>query len=201
MEVSVRNSSIEKLNSREQWESWKFCIELALIGADAYDVVTGAELLTPETFVQWKKKDNAGRVIIGHNLGPKFINHVKHCKTSKAMWDVLFGICEKKDKAGKARVQALFWNFKVEATEDIVDVISRMNDIVTQLSDHGDVKSDEEQVNRLIGALPAEYRSFCCAWESTPEKQKTFAHLCERLISEEERWGLGHSMQDTAKQI
>lgn len=196
MELVSKSVHIEKLCNKDQWDDWKFCVRLALIGANAFDVVDGSLVSNSENAAQFHKKDNNAQVIIGTSLGPGFIKHVKHCTTAKAMWDTLLGICEKKDNVRKARVQALFWNFKIEATEDIVDVISRLNDVVAQLSGHGDVKTDEDRVIRLIGALPAQYRSFCSAWESTPEKERTYANLTERLITEQERRGLGHKDEE-----
>lgn len=186
-------SHITKLLDSEQWETWKFQVKLALMSADAWEVVSGSLTETLANKTQFRQADNKAQMIIGTTVGDKQVNHIKYCKGAKAMWDTLVGVHEQKTDAEKGRLNAMFWSYKIAHGESMADAISRLNDIVMRLQNMDEKISESGKMFRLIDALPEEYLSFSAAWDSTAAAEKSFENLRQRLITEEQRRGGGHS--------
>lgn len=189
-------SHIEKLQASEQWATWKFQVELALLSGDVLDVVDGSLTRNEENQVLFQKSDNLARMIIGTTVGPSQVTHIKHCKSARDMWVALQTVHEKKDDVTKARLFAQYWNFKIDVNEPIMDAIARLNDIVAQLGNHDEKITEVNKSSRLIDALPREFSSFCSAWDSASATDKTYTSLTQRLQLEEERRGGGESSKE-----
>lgn len=183
-------SHIEKLVRPEQWGNWKFLVWLALEGALVDGVVDGSLVSSELNLIEWNRKDKMARAMIGGSLGCTQIDHVRYSKTAKDMWDSLVAVHEQPDDVTKARLNAQFWNFRVGEQEQIVVAISRLNGLVEELQRQDEWISETTKVTRLIQALPSAYATFCSAWESTVQAERSFLNLSRRLQLEEERRGL-----------
>lgn len=182
---------IDKLNSEDQWSTWKFQVRLSLIAADVFEVVNGdsekpaateAALLTA-----WKKKDAKAQRIIGMTVGNAQILHIRICTSGKEMWDKLHTVFEQKNETSLLLLHQRFFAFVKEPTENMTSFISRLEELVHRLNDLGEKIPNDMIITKIIMSLPAEYGSFSSAWESTTKADRTIDKLRARLIMEEER--------------
>lgn len=154
-------------------------------------MVDGTLVLNKDNAAEFRKGDRIARAMIGGAIGGDQIDHVRHSKTAKEMWEALVAVHERQDDVARARWNAQFWSFRVGEEEKIVAAISRLSNIAEELRQQGEVISETNRIGRLIEALPKAYSSFCSAWDSTPVKERTFRNLTRRLQVEEERRGAG----------
>lgn len=168
--------AIEKLHGSEQWTNWRFKIKLALYSSDVMDVVDGSMTRTAHNEIEFLKLDRKAQAIIGTTIGSSQIKHVKHCNTAKDMWDELHSIYDRKNEIMIAKLQAQFWNFKIDDSESIIDATARLTDIVNMLDDAGHLITDATKVTRMIDALPDKYSVFRPAWDSTLKGQRMQGH-------------------------
>lgn len=181
---------IDKLNSEDQWTTWKFQVRLSLIAADVFDIVNGVEerpATGESTLAAWKKKDAKAQRIIGMTVGSAQITHIRICTSAKDMWDKLHTVFEQKNETSLLLLHQRFFAFTKEPTESMTIFISRLEELVHRLNDLGEKIPNDMIITKIIMSLPAEYGSFSSAWESTAKADRTLDKLRARLIMEEER--------------
>ena len=183
-------SHIEKLLGKEQWVTWKFQVELALLSAGVMDVVSGIMKRDPKNPGEFDKKDATARFVMGSTVGMDVIVLIRNCDSALEMWNILMSTFENKDEFSRTRLNKEFWGFSMERGETVAHAVARLNDIVAQLANNGIQTTEENKMSRLVTALPHEFDSFCSAWDSTAAAEKTFLNLVQRLRIEEERRGL-----------
>lgn len=81
-------AQLEKLSGSENFQVWKFQVEIMLRAHDFLSIVQEAPLDTDI----WKKKDANTQRIIVLSLDKKPLMHVMNCKTAREMWTKLSNI-------------------------------------------------------------------------------------------------------------
>lgn len=178
---------IEKLQGKENYQDWVFSVGLALRGADAYGVVDGT--LSPKD-PDFPKKNNTAMYHIGSTVSASVIPIIREKPTAVEMWNALKDAFSPVDEYKKAQLNTEFWTFRAEPGENMVTTIARLNNLVADLGRQNESISNATKMTRLLAALPGDYGSFMSAWDSTPDADRTYPKLCQRLVVEEERRGL-----------
>lgn len=185
---------IDKLNGQSQWITWKFQIKILLEANDCYDVVSG-EFAKPvdndenyaTKIVEWKKKDIKAKGVIATSIGQQPTLHIMQSKNSCEMWNNLHGVYEQKSSVSIHHLQQKFYAFTRNDTDDVATHISKIEELVQQLSDLGVEICESMVVSRVLTTLPSQLNHFHSAWESTPKNERTLENLRMRLMNEESR--------------
>lgn len=193
---------IEKLQQQSQWTAWRFTVRVTLVASEIFDVVNGAETKpepaalsssveiiasTRKKILEWNKRDARAQKIIVSSIGEKPMLHILNCTTAKAMWDKLHSVFEQKNESGKHLLQQRFFAFAKDPADNIATHISKLESIVQQLKDLGVLIDNNMVVTKILMTLPAEYKHFVSAWESTEQTSQTIENLTNRLMIEESR--------------
>lgn len=93
---------------------------------DVWSVVEGSVTAIKQS--EFKTKDQKAQMVIGTTVGASQVTHIKHCATASEMWAALMAIYESLDEVSKARLSALFWNFKISAEDSIMNSVSRLKE-------------------------------------------------------------------------
>lgn len=187
---------IEKLNSADGWNIWKFQIKVLLNDIDAFDIVNGTRMrpnVTPENgnveeITKFMRLDAKAQKIIVTTIGQQPMLHIINCNTSHEMWLKLVSIYEQKSKTSIHLLQQKFYSFTKIEEDDMATHISKLQSIVQQLKDLGETISDSMVVTKILMTLPSEFSHFITAWESTTEEDQTLEKLTQRLLMEESRF-------------
>lgn len=182
---------IEKLQGKENYQDWVFSVGLALRGADAYGVVDGTLAVKDPKYA---RKNNLAMYHIGSTVSVAVIPIIREKATAVEMWKALEEAFSPVDEYKKAQLNTEFWTFQVVPGETMVSTIARLNNLVADLGKQNESISNATKMMRLLAALPVEYGSFRSAWDSTPDAERVYTKLCQRLIVEEERRGLSVSV-------
>lgn len=65
--------------------------------------------------------------------------------------------------------------------------MSKLRNIATRLNALDTKIDDEMIISKILATLPAEYKYFASAWESTARNDRTLENLTARLVAEEIR--------------
>lgn len=194
---------IEKLKDAENWNAWKFAMRNLLRGIEgAYEVcldeITKPLLVATEASAEqrkayhtglktWDKTDRAASQVIVRTLEAKVMALLVKCETAREIWLKLHAIFEQQIKQAAHVVQAEFFNFNMDPTQDMVTNIAKFEGLTLRMQQLN-VKFDESSlVVKLLDTLPDEYENLRQAWWARSEEQQTFENLVEVLTSEESR--------------
>lgn len=100
---------VDKLQSPEDWQTWKFDIRVILRAAELMEYVTGVVTKPVQSEGQsdgdhtaalatFNKSDYKAQKVIVTALGRQPKLHVMNCDTSKEMWDTLLSVYEQSSK-------------------------------------------------------------------------------------------------------
>lgn len=176
---------ITKLVDPKQWTTWKFQVTIILKSSEVWDVVTGIEKPPEEKITDYdklraafNKKDICAQRIIITTMGEKPLSHIITCKSAAEMWSKLSSVFEQNTSQGIHLLQQKFFTIEKGEDENVASFISRMEEIVKNLSDLKTAIPDTMVMTKILTALPSSFNHFHSAWESTAENDKTnkFAH-------------------------
>lgn len=94
---------------------------------------------------------------------------------------------EQKSEQSIHFLQQKFFTFEKSDDDDIASFISKMEEIVKQLSDLGTIIPDTMVITKILMALSSSFNHFHSAWESTSKSDRTLENLRTRLMIEEKR--------------
>ncbi|XP_076285580.1 uncharacterized protein LOC143211633 [Lasioglossum baleicum] len=103
------------------------------------------------------------------------------------MWAKLVRIHEQKTVSNKMLLLQKFHGHRMESNESVVQHVSRVQNIASQLKDLGEAVSDTAIMAKVLGSLPSKYNALQTTWDSVPEARQTLDNLLERLLKEERR--------------
>lgn len=88
------------------------------------------------------------------------------------MWEKLHSVFEQKSQSGVHFLLQKFFRFEKSEEDDMVNFISKLEEIVQQLADLDEKISEKMVITRLLMALPPTFNHFHSAWESTVDTKK-----------------------------
>lgn len=193
---------ITKLVDQKQWTIWKFQISIILKSQDLWNLVIGVEkppLESDKEFaslkVAYDKKDISAQRVFITTLGEQPLTHIVTCTSASEMWSKLESVFEQKSSQSIHFLQQKFFSMEKSEDDDVASFMSKMDEIVKQLSDLGTEVPQTMIMTKILTALPPSYNHFHSAWESTAEKERNLNNLRTRLMMEEKRM----SLQETSE--
>lgn len=194
---------IEKLRGADNWGLWKFAVRNLLRGTEgAYEAsigelkkpdalgnnATNEEKATYETgLTKWDKADRAASQIIIRTLESSVMALLVTCETANEMWVKLHSIYEQQTKQAAHIVQAEFFNFCFDPTEDMVKHIANYEGLILRMQNLKIKPDDSSLIVKFLDTLPEEYEGLRQAWWARPEDKQTFPNLISLLTSDETR--------------
>lgn len=194
-ETDTVKISIVKLIEPKQWTTWKFQIQIILKSQDLWNVVIKKELPPkeneskgdPKLQTAYDKKDITAQRILITALGEQPLTHIITCNSASEMWSKLVSVFEQKSSQSIHFLQQKFFGFEKSAGDDMASYISKMEEIVKQLSDLDTKIPDSMVMTKILMSLPSSFNHFHSAWESTAAAERTLDNLRTRLMIEEKR--------------
>lgn len=185
---------IAKLVEAKQWTTWKFQIQIILKSQDLWNVVIG-KLKPPKEGdkdyenlnSEYEKKDITAQRVLITTLGEQPLTHIVTCNSASEMWSKLQSLFEQKSEQSINFLQQKFFSFEKSDSDDVASFISKMEEIVKQLSDLDTKVPDSMVMTKILMALPSSFNHFHSAWESTAKNDRTLDNLRTRLMIEEKR--------------
>jgi hypothetical protein len=189
-------SSVRKLVSEDQWETWKWQIELCLKEQCLYSVVDGTrkcpaaptgEEEPSDAYRRWQRDNARAARIIGTALDEEPSIYVRRKTDAKDIWDTLISVFE---QSSLQRLYTLFDNFfefsKDEATsvtKHTSQLANIFDDLISELK-----KSNPNATlplsllhHRIFRTLGPEYQYYRSTWYRVPEAEQTTRLLVENL--------------------
>ena len=181
-------ASISKFDGRN-YQQWKFQVKCALRAKGVYDIALG-ERKKPSTSNTdeesiWSKKDAQAMCIVTSTMDLSQITLIENCETSKEILDKLDGIYALKSETNKMLVHEQFHQYKMTASDSMIQHISKVENLARRIRETGDQISDTAILTKILGTLPTKYRNLRQAWLSLDESKQTIQNLTSRLIDEE----------------
>lgn len=186
MDQQASGSTI-KLEGQRNWSLWKFQVTVLLRGLEVFSVVDGTEVKRATNEVEWNRKDAKAQSLIVTRLSENVMIHILTCETSAQMWNKLLTVYEQKSTTSLHLLQQRFFNFKFEDGTDITLFLSKIQEMRTQLKNHGEELSEKFIMTKILMSLPDRYGYFISAWESVSPEKQNYNELVARLLTEEER--------------
>lgn len=195
---------IKKLESVENWNSWKFQTKIVLQAAELFQVVSG-ECVRPiaagergdenldQQLKDWNKRDVQAKMIISTSIGDQALSYIMSCETSKAMWDKLHAVYEQNTRMQLHLLQQKFFAYKKLDHHDMATHLAVIENMARSIRDLGEPIPDSMLITKMLITLPSSYNHFHSAWESTIDENKTLQNLTNRLMMEEVRMKLQES--------
>lgn len=173
------------------YQAWKFQMKAALGSNGLLGYVNGDEKkpddLTKAEGKKWSRENSKAMFILSSAMDYVQLDNCITSDTAKEMWDKLSMIHEQKSAANKSTLLQRFYACRMDASEPIVQYISRILNLSRQLADLEEKISDVAIISKILGSLPSKYNGFVTAWDSVEVDKQTLATLQERLIKEEKR--------------
>ena len=162
-----------------------------LIANAIQDVVTGARVMPADADSadgkKWVKDNAKAMCIVSSSIEDSQLDCMLNCTTAKQMWDKLVRIHEHKSVSNKMLLLQKFHGHRMESNESVVQHVSRVQNMASQLKDLGEAISDTAIMAKVLGSLPVKFNALQTAWDSVPEERQTLDNLLERLLKEERR--------------
>lgn len=187
--------SIKRFDGKN-FQAWKFQVTAVLMANEIFDVVDGTrekpvnmESAYAGLTKVWIKDNAKATAIIASAMEDEQVNNVLVCDTAKAMWDKLTTIHEQKSASNVGALTQRFYAYKMSLTDKVVQHVSAIQNMASQLRDLGEPISDAAIVAKMLSSLTPKFSVFKTAWDSVDPKKQTMTHLLERLIREDSNIG------------
>jgi transposase InsO family protein len=170
---------------------WKFQLRILLQGQDLWEVTDGTHE-KPEassadaTRKDWNTKNNKAMMYITQSLDTKQLSLLINCEKACEMWSKLTSIYEQRNTSSIHMIQQMFFEYKMDETDDMATHISKVENLARRLKDLGEEPTSSSVITKILCSLPASYRHIVSAWDATPKDQQTLDTLTARLLKEEE---------------
>lgn len=188
------NLSIRKFDGKN-FIIWKSQIQAYMRIKDCEDALTSIRPVAgflpgdaeskQKTVSDWDYKNDMARGIILLALCDEQAMLVCHLKTAKEIWERLIEAYEQHGQGSRVALMMQFCNCTMKDSEKIIDYISRVQRIWSQLVQSGAPLSEETLVGRIVGGLTKPYHVFMTNWANNLGVKQTMAELVPRLTAEE----------------
>ena len=145
MTESTLIKNIKKFDG-SNFQAWKFRMNSMLIANAIQDVVTGARVMPADADSadgkKWVKDNAKATCIVSSSIEDSQLNCMLNCTTAKQMWDKLVRIYEQKSVSNKMLLLQKFHGHRMESNESVVQHVSRVQNMASQLKDLAEAISD-----------------------------------------------------------
>ncbi|KAG7313042.1 hypothetical protein JYU34_000125 [Plutella xylostella] len=178
--TAAQTMNIEKFDG-SNFRQWKFQMKCAM-------QANGIDISKPKPATKegdWLKKDGMAMYILTSSMELKQITLIENCETAQEIMLKMESIYEQKSELNKMVLHERFYQYRMSSSESVAEHISKVENLAQQLKDSGENVSELAIITKILGTLPAKYRSLRQAWMSLDVKQQTLSNLTARLLDEE----------------
>jgi len=136
---TVGRIAIAKLNN-QNYQTWKFKVELLLIRDDLWSVVVDEQ--PDPVMAEWRGKDRKARATICLLLEDSQLHIVRREPTAKAAWTALKRYHEKSTLSSKVSLLKKICGLKLAEYGDMEIHLAQMEDLIEQLSSLGETLAE-----------------------------------------------------------
>lgn len=184
--MEVNKFCITKLSGSNNYQIWKYKLELLLMKEELWNVVSEDPPIEPRT-ESWAVKDGKAKATIGLLIEDQLVVHIRNCKTAKDMWECLRKQYEKPNLTNKVFLLKRLCRMNLQEGGNMEKHINEVLDIIQQLSSLGEDLAEKLQVALLLCSLPDSYGGLVTALEGRPETDLTLEMVKGKLIEEYQR--------------
>src|ERR1700733_9667699 len=178
------HSKIAKLNN-QNYQTWKFKVELLLIKEDLWEVIT-KEIPDPVT-AAWQTKDGKARATIGLLVEDNQLHLIRKQITAKGSWQALQKYHEKATLSSKVNLLRKICALKLTEFGDMENHLAEMQNLIDQLTSLGESLAEHLTVALILSSLPESYGTLITALETRPEEDLTIELVKNKLLEEFQR--------------
>lgn len=135
----------------------------------------------------WKQDDAKAMFLISSAMDTPSMQSLLCCSSSKEMWDKLTMIYEQKSESNKLVLTQRFYEYRMDASDSVVQHVAKVQNMAAQLADVGEKMSEVAIMAKILASLPSKYNALRTAWDSVDSSKQNVSNLQERLIKEEAR--------------
>lgn len=176
--------TIAKLNN-DNYESWKYKVELLLIKEGLWDIMN--KTVPTQPGAAWLTKDAQARATIGLLVEDNPLIHIRDKTTAATTWKALKDYHQKASLSSKITLLKNLCGMKLAENGNIEEHIINMSIIKERSDAIGENIKEELFIAMLLGSLPDSYNNMINALESRPEKDLTISLVKGKLIDEYRR--------------
>ncbi|CAB3252482.1 unnamed protein product [Arctia plantaginis] len=168
-------SSLELLDSPENFTLWKFQLKITLNCACALEALESSDDLKKDASYCYTQK------AIATTISKRNQQIIMSCNSANAMYRKLCDLYEGDTEALKGELLKEYFNFRM--TTDIAKGIADLENLKIRLKNAGHEIEDAEMVQRILSALPESYQYFIPSWQSASKDERTVSHLTTRFMA------------------
>jgi len=186
----------EKLKGTSNYSTWAVEMEMRLIEADLWDVVshTIEELKRTRADVHTlQKKNERARAKIFLAVDKSMYLSLKRYTSARELWLALQTMYQDSGLERKLFLRSQLYNMKFEDCRDVPEYLNKAISLRAQLADMGVQISEEDMSCLLLMKLPKSYRPLVLSLES---KELTVELIQSKLLSEE-----NHQIMENEKYV
>lgn len=192
---------IEKLNN-ENYQSWKFGVEMLLMKEDISETITELPPGNHQQMVSWTRKDKKARGFIGLLVEKGQQSLIRSCTSAKEMWDALKEHHERGSLTNKVMLLRQLITMRLLEDGNMETHLSEMQDKIDKLTARGDTFADNFLVALILSSLPESYMGMVTALEVRPEDQLSMSIVKNTLLNEyRRRQGQAIANEETALKV
>lgn len=104
--------------------------------------------------VVFNKNDIKAQRAISSTIEKEPLLHIVNCKTAAEMWAKLKSVYEQKSETSVHYLQQKFFTFEKDPSDSIATFVAKLQELVQQLNDLGEVISEKMLITKILLALP-----------------------------------------------
>ena len=188
MDSDTAQVRIEQLN-QSNFHTWKIRILHVLTLKGLENHVTDDPTSDPESFPQWKKRDQKAQAHIALTLSDEMLANVQDVQTAKEMWKAIMNVFERHTLLNKLSARRKFYTATMTENESVLQFSNRIRQLASTLKNMNVSVSDSEKAMALLNGLPDEYHPLISALDSIDSdgQELKWDHIKSRVLQEEQR--------------
>lgn len=173
--------SFAKLNN-QNWQSWKFRMEMLLMREELWYVITTAK---PATLTeQWKKDEQKARATIGLCVEDSQFSLVKGAKDAKEFWEQLRTYHEKSTMTSRVSLLKKLCSLNLCEGGDMEKHLQEIEELYDRLTTAALDLKEPLRIAMILRSLPDSYAGLVTALEGRPDKDLTMELVKSKLLDE-----------------
>jgi hypothetical protein len=177
---------MEKFNGFN-FHTWKVKIQMHLMNRGVWSIVKGTEKAPsdPRLLVEWEKKEEKAKAIIGLALSDTQLHLIDLEKPSKEIWEQLSKLFGEKAMNAKFSLKLQLFSLKMHDETRLSTHINELMSLFKQLADTGTEVDPEDAKAILLNSLSSKYSNVVFTLSQLPSQ--SLEGMVASLLSEEKR--------------
>ena len=177
---------LERLSDVIKYDSWAWDMEVAMKYQGLWNSVLGTE--------EEEEREDRGLQYIRLFLGSQFKSAAKSATSAKELWTAVREQCQGSTELHLHDLREQYADIQFLSTDTPQSYIERIRELLRQLNDAGDTRTEADAVKTAVRRLPATYASLRSAINMMGTTNMTLAVLLAKLRYED-------SMAKSAAQV